>query len=164
RARDLEILEFAERRDAVAVLGADPLHRAAEEVGEKQAVHQHGLRPGDRLLVARDDAGTGDGEDLLRGVRRDEVTGAEDVPDARTRAAVLDEALEVDHLFAEADELAPLAVRGDVADLEDAPPAHLLEEQSEIVIAVEAAIDEVDGDALPRHRLADRLEVRQDRG
>ena len=28
--------------------------------------------------------------------------------------------------------------------------------------SVQAAIDEVDGDALPRHRLADRLEVRQD--
>jgi hypothetical protein len=144
------------------VLGADPLHRAAEEVGEKQAVHQHGLRPGDRLLVARDEAGTRGGEELLRGVGRDEVAGAEDIPDARTRAAVLDEALEVDHLFAEADELAPLAVRGDVADLEDAAPAHLLEEQAEIVIAVEAAVDEVDGDALPRHRLADRLEVRED--
>src|SRR6185503_18251063 len=99
-------------------LGADPLHRAAEEVGEKQAVHQNGLRPGNRLLVARDEAGARGGEELLRRVGRDEVAGAEDIADAWTRAAVLDEALQMDHLFAEADELAPLAVRSDVADLE----------------------------------------------
>src|SRR5437868_9779852 len=55
RPRDLEVLQGPQGRDALAVLGANPLHGAAEQVGQEQAIHEHGLRPRDRLLVPGDE-------------------------------------------------------------------------------------------------------------
>ena len=63
------------------------------------------------------------------------------------------------------DQLAPLAVRGDVADLEGAPaPADLLEEQAQVVARVEAPVHEIDPDAFPGQRLLDGLQIGQHRG
>src|SRR4029077_10579077 len=74
--------------------------------------------------------------------------------------AVVGQGLEPDPLVADADQLAPLPVGGDVADLEGAAPApDLLEQLPEVVARVETAVDQVDPDALPGQRLANGLEI-----
>src|SRR5262249_10298233 len=108
--RDLEILEFPERRDAFPVLRAYPLHGAAQEVREKQAVDQHGLGPWDRLLIPGHEPGTGREQELPGRVGRDEVAGAENVADAWAGAAVLDQVLEMDDLLPEPHQLTTLSV------------------------------------------------------
>src|SRR5262249_24118318 len=149
----LEILEGAQRGNALPVLRAHPLHRAAEEVREKEAVDEHRLRPRDRLLVARHEARPGGAQESLRRVGAHEVAGAEHIAHARRGAAPVDQAGELDDLAAEADELLALAVTGDVAELKRAPPASLVEQEPEVVPIVKAAVDEVDARAVPRERL-----------
>src|SRR5262249_42029452 len=150
-------------REALAVLRPHPFHGAAQEVGEEEAVHQHRFGPRDGLLVARDEPRSGLHEELPRRIRGDEVAGAENVAEMVTRPAVSHEVLEVDDLVAEADKLSSLTVRGDVADRERAPPADLLEEETQVVVAVKAAIDQMDADTLPGERLADGLQIWKDR-
>src|SRR5262249_31718 len=128
----------------------------------EQAVHQHGLGPRDRLLVAGHEASAGGQQELPRGVRRDEIAGPEVVADAPARPAVLDEVLEMDHLLSEADQLPPLTMRRDVGDLEGAPAPHLLEDEPEIVVAVEAAIDQMDAASLPGQGLPDGFQIGKD--
>src|SRR5207247_333521 len=69
-----------------------------------------------------------------------------------------------DDLVAEAGELSPLAVRGDVADLLAVMPAGLLEQHLEIVVSVEAPVDQVDAYSLPGQGLPNGLEIGQNRG
>jgi hypothetical protein len=69
----------------------------------------------------------------------------------------------VDDLVAEPHELAALAVRRDVADLRLAVPSGLLEEEPQVVVGVETTIDQIDADPFPRQRLADGLQIGQDR-
>jgi hypothetical protein len=75
---------------------------------------------------------------------------------------MLDEILEVDDLLSEPDQLPPLPVGGDIADLEGAPAPHLFEDEAEVVVAVEAPIDEVDAAPFPGQGLSDGLQVGED--
>src|SRR5215813_1848908 len=145
---DLEVLRPAQGRDALAVLGPDPLHRPTKQVGEEEAVDQHRLGPGNWLLVPGHEAGPGGEEEVACGVGIHEVAGAEDVAELRAGSAVIDQRLEPDDPVADPHEFAALAMGRDVADLEVPLPPGLLEEQAEVVAAVEAAVDEVDADAL----------------
>src|SRR4029453_15118423 len=80
-ARDLEVLRLAQRRDAFAMLGPDPLHSPTEQVGEEEAVHQHRLRPWDWLLVAGHEPGPGGAEEVARTRRRGSPAGGWDGSD-----------------------------------------------------------------------------------